>query len=200
MITGMRIESKPMIPYQKEKIENAICYFASRHKEKTGKYLFQTSLYKYLSLFEFEFLKKYGQPPIGLTYRAMDWGPVPIEIYGKREKYDTPCFSFRKNPEGKITIVPKAKPDMDYFSMAEIDEMARLVEIYADEFVTSEDMSKASHSEISAWRKTYEKKPNEIIDFKLTFDDDIETKPPQKLSSAEENYLIYKGLKEAASK
>lgn len=196
----MRFESKPMIAYQKEKTENAICYFASRHKEKTGKYLFQTSLYKYLSLFEFEFLKKYGQPPIGLTYRAMDWGPVPMEIYGKREKYDTPCFSFRKNPEGKITVISKGKPDMDYFSMAEIDEMARLVEIYADEFVTSEDMSKASHSEIPAWRKTYEKKPNEIIDFQLTFDEDIETKPSHKLSPAEEEFLIYKGLKEAASK
>ena len=43
--------------YQKEKTENAICFFASRHKEKTGKYLFQTSLYKDLALFEIEFLK-----------------------------------------------------------------------------------------------------------------------------------------------
>ena len=153
----MRFEGKPMIAYQKEKTENAICYFASKHKDKTGKYLFQTSLYKYLSLFEFEFLKKYGQPPIGLTYKAMEWGPVPMEIYSKREKYDTPCFSFRKNPEGKITIIPKGKPDMDYFSMAEIEDMARLVEIYADEFVTSEDMSKANHSKIPACEKPMKK-------------------------------------------
>lgn len=189
-----------MIAYQKEKIENAICYFASKHKEKTGKFLFQTSLYKYLALFEFEFVKKHGQPPIGLTYRAMERGPVPLEIYGKRERYETPCFSFRKNPEGKIFIIPKNKPDLDYFSMAERDEMIRLVEIYADEFVTSDQMSKASHLEIAAWRKAYTMKPNSIIDYKLTFDDDLETKPPDKLSPPEENFLILKGMKEAASK
>jgi hypothetical protein len=189
-----------MIAYQKEKIENAICYFAAKHKEKTGRFLFQTSLYKYLALFEFEFVKKYGQPPIGLTYRAMERGPVPLEIYGKREKYETQCFSFHKNPEGKIFIVPKNRPDLDYFSMAEQDEMIRLVEIYADEFVTSEHMSKASHSEIEAWQKAWAAKPNSIIDYKLTFGDDIETKPSDKLSPAEENFLIYKGMKEAASK
>jgi hypothetical protein len=127
----------------------------------------------------------------------MNWGPVPLEIYSNRESYDTSCFSFKKNAEGKIIITPKAKPDMDYFSMAEIEEMARLIEIYADQFVTAGNMSDASHEVISAWRKAYAHKPNSIIDFKLNFDDDVDAKPPEKLTPAEESFLVFKGLQEA---
>ena len=51
-----------MIAYQKEKIENAVCFFASKHKEYTGKNLYQTSLFKYLALFEIEYLKETWTP------------------------------------------------------------------------------------------------------------------------------------------
>lgn len=188
-----------MIAYQKEKMESTICFFAFKHKERTGRYLFQTSLYKYVALFEFKFLEKFGQPPIGLTYRAMERGPVPLEIYDKRDGYETECFSFRKDIEGRIKIIPKGKPDMDYFSMVEIEEMSRLVEIYADEFVNTSIMSDVSHSEIRAWRRTYAKEPNGIIDFKLNFSGDIENKSPEELTPAEENFLVLKGLEKATS-
>ncbi|GAG44260.1 unnamed protein product, partial [marine sediment metagenome] len=41
-----------MIPYKKEKSDNAICFFAFNHKRKTGKYLPQTFLYKYLAFLD----------------------------------------------------------------------------------------------------------------------------------------------------
>ena len=38
--------TRVMIPYQKEKIENAICFFANEHQKKTKHPLYQTFLYK----------------------------------------------------------------------------------------------------------------------------------------------------------
>jgi len=189
-----------MIPYQKEKTDNAICYFAFRHKEATGKNLSQTFLYKYLAFFEFEYLKKYGRLPLGLKYLAMEKGPVPIDIYGKRSAYNTSCAAFKRISEDQYVVIAKAKPDMDYFSSAEIEEMSRLIQIYADEFVRAGDISDASHQEIAAWRKTYARKPNAPIDYESTFEGDIKSKPAEKLSPSEESYLIFKALEEASNK
>ena len=77
------------IPFQKEKIENAISYFAAEHTKITRQPLFQTALYKYLAFFDFEILKKAGTPALGLKYSAMDKGPIPIDIYSQRENYKT---------------------------------------------------------------------------------------------------------------
>jgi uncharacterized phage-associated protein len=188
-----------MIAYQKEKVENAVCFFASKHKEYTGKNLYQTSLFKYLALFEFEYLKKHGRPPLGLKYLAMEKGPVPVDIYKERDHYKTSCAYFKKVDENKFIVISTAKPDMDYFSPSEMDEMVRLIKIYADEFVRTKTMSEATHHEIKAWRETYQKNPNGEIDFKLTFERDFEKKESKDHSIAEESFLIYKAIEEAGS-
>jgi hypothetical protein len=88
---------------------------------------------------------------------------------------------------------------MDYFSPSEMDEMVRLIKIYADEFVRTKTMSEATHHEIKAWRETYQKNPNGEIDFKLTFEKDFEKKESKDHSVAEESFLIYKAIEEAGS-
>jgi hypothetical protein len=183
-----------MIPYQTEKIENAICFFASEHKKKTRKPLYQTFLYKYLAFLDFEGLKETGRPVLGLKYRAMDKGPVPIEIYNKRSDYQTPLFIFQKDPEGKITILPKKKPDLQYFSKYEKGLMEKLIEIYADQFIPTKLISNASHEEILAWERTWAEKPNSMIDDRMTFAGDVLAKEDSELSYPEENYLIYRAL------
>jgi len=82
---------------------------------------------------------------------------------------------------------------LDYFSQWEINEMERLVEIYADRFVYSDDISEASHQDIKAWRKAFDIKPNMIIDYDLCFDD-LDKKDDEALSPIEDQYLIYKTL------
>jgi uncharacterized phage-associated protein len=186
-----------MIPYQKEKVENAICYFASEHYKRTHKPLTQTYLYKYLALLDFRSLETAGKPVLGLEYLAMEKGPVPIKLYRDRETIKSNCFEFRKSEGATYLIVAKGKPDLDYFSDSEMKEMKRLIEIFADQFVEASHMSEASHQEIKAWRKAYKKKPNSIIDYDLSFDEDLYTKPETKLSFAEERYLTYKALKKA---
>jgi len=188
-----------MIAYQKEKIENAICFFALEHQKATRHPLYQIFLYKYLAFFEFDCLKNTGRPPLGLKYLAMKRGPVPIEIYDKRDSYKTECFEFRKLDQDKYIIVPKERPDLGYFSPYEIAEMKRLIEIFADKFVTSNEMTEASHKEIKAWQKAWKRKENSIIDFALEFDENINTKDPKQLNPAEEAFLIYKGIEQTSN-
>jgi len=185
------------IPFQKEKIENAISYFAAEHKKRTHQALSQTALYKYLAFFDFGILKKTGSPALGLKYLAMDNGPVPIDIYKKRDNYKTELFEFRKVDNNKYIIISMRKADLDFFSELEIEELQRLIEIYANCFVDVSIMSDASHQEIRAWAIAYKKRKNSPIDYKDTFED-IDNKDSGRLSCAEEKYLLSKIIKKEA--
>lgn len=187
-----------MIVYQKEKIENAIAFFASRHKKATRKPLSQTFLYKYLAFLDFTSLEETGRPVLGLRYKAMERGPVPIEIYSKRENLKTSVFEFRRVGETQFVVMPRQNPNLDYFSGYEINLMDRLIEIYANVFVRAGDISEASHQEIKAWKKAWNRQHNSIIDYDLTFNTDFFSKPVDQLTLAEETYLIYKGIEKSA--
>jgi hypothetical protein len=99
-----------MIAYQKEKIENAICFFASEHHKATRQPLYQIFLYKYLAFFDFECLKNSGKPSLGLKYLAMERGPVPIDIYEQRDSFQSDCVKFRKVDKDKYVIESVGAP------------------------------------------------------------------------------------------
>lgn len=183
-----------MIAYQKEKIENAICFFAKEHQKKTCSPLFQTYLYKYLSFLDLDSVKDTGRPALGLTYQALSRGPVPIEIYRNKEKIKSTCFRVKKYDENFV-FISTGDPDLSFFSKYEIKCMVRLVEIYADKFVKAKEISEASHQDIPAWGKT---RQNNIIKYESQFDDDLNKKPGKDLSLAEERFLIYRALEKAA--
>ena len=126
----------------------------------------------------------------------MKRGPVPIEIYNKRDSYRTNCFEFRKAGEDKYVIAAKGRPDLSYFSPYEISMMKRLIEIFAERFLTSNELSEASHEEIKAWRKAWSRKENSSIRFEEEFDVNPTLKDPKDLSPAEETFLIYKGIEQ----
>jgi len=183
-----------MIPYQKEKIENAICFFAREHLKKTKHPLYQTFLYKYLAFLDFESLRETGRPCLGLTYKAMERGPVPMEIYSKRNEFKTPLFEFYHDQEGRFTIHSKCKANLDYFSKFEINQMHRLIEIYAKSYIPAKIISDASHESIISWKKTWKKNPNGIMDYDAEFDDNLFNKKEKELNYSEESYLIYRAL------
>jgi hypothetical protein len=188
-----------VIPYQKEKLENAVCYFAREHASHTRHRLYQTFLYKYLALFDFGYLRAYGKPALGLTYQAMQMGPVPKELYDRRDDQElSKCFSFQKDESGHLAVVVKTAPNLDYFSKREIELMNRIVEIYAQSYVTSRIMSDASHQDILAWRRTWARKQNAVIDFALEFPEDVFNKPEHQLTFPEEVFLVQKGLEHCA--
>ncbi len=188
-----------MIPYQKEKIENAICFFAAEHQKKTRRPLDQTSLYKYLAFLDFETFEETGRPALGLDYIAMQWGPVPIKIYEARRSLKTDCFEFvvkrdEYSAKEKLLVVAHGKPDLDYFSEYEKTKMKRIIEVFADSSIRAGLRSDASHERIKAWKKTWAKKKNSPIDYSLTFDKDPKTKKPEDLSFAEECFLTAEAL------
>jgi uncharacterized phage-associated protein len=168
-----------------------VAFFAQEHKKRAKRHLYQTSLYKYLAFLDFCSLKETGRPALGLIYKAMDYGPVPIEIYG--DKTETATYQFMKDEQGEF-VIAKKKPNLDYFSPYELDLMNRLVEIYAQCWITTNVVSDASHESINAWRRTYSKTPNGIINYALEFDGDIDSKTEDELSSPEEVYLTYRAL------
>lgn len=190
----VRRGNKKMIAYQKEKIDNAICFFAREHKKKSGKDLPQTYLYKYLAFLDFYSIEKTGIPALGLKYKAMERGPVPIELYNKRRNLKTDLYEFKKQDEKIYIIHPKGRLNLNFFSDFEIEKMKELISKHAWKYGSTNEISDASHKKILAWKRTWENKENAIIDYKLTFEGDIKNKPPEKLTYVEERYLTYMGL------
>jgi len=154
------------------KLLNAIGYFANEHYKRTGKFLSQTQLFKYLAFLDFWAVKERGRPVIGLKYLAMQWGPVPEELYSKfKEVKGTEIFETFKvirntdNLRGRqwIEIAPLEgkKPNLKLFSEYERKLMEKLIEIFADKFVKGKHMSEASHQSIRAWEIAWKKAQKE---------------------------------------
>lgn len=177
-----------MIPYKKEKRDNAICFFALNHKRKTGKYLPQTFLYKYLAFLDFNSIKDTGEPALGYQYRAMEKGPVPTSLYNKRENLETELYEFQNVEDDKYIIKAKKEPDLNYFCDYEIKEMERLINQFANPFTTTEEISEVSHRKILAWGKTQR---NKYIDYKLNFRHDILKKKDENLTPVEKHFLTF---------
>jgi uncharacterized phage-associated protein len=191
-----------MLPYRKERIDNAILFFAQKHYQKTKKYLSQTALYKYLAFFEFRYLKKAGDMPLELTYKAMRHGPVPVEIYSNRDKPDYfPTVIFESFQSGSGTgyiVKPNGKFNADYFADAELEEMNNLIEIFARQWVGASEMSDASHQSIKAWKKTFSRAPNAVIDPIEEFDRDIMVAQEETLHTEELKYLMHRKMMDIA--
>ncbi len=186
-----------MVAYRKERVENAICFFAHEYKKRTRKYPTHTYIYKLLAHFDFQRLKNTGQPAFDLEYRAMKNGPVPKEIYNKRHNYHTPLFSFvpkMVKQRESVFIYPKGKPDLDYFSEEEIDDLKSMAEVFIKSSIPSKVLSDASHQEGSLWDTTAKKEPNAIIDLADAFPGLLD-KPDEEMTPQEINFLIYSGLK-----
>jgi hypothetical protein len=185
-----------MVAYRKERINHAMLFFAQEHHKKTRHYLSQTALYKYLAFFEFRYLKSYGEMPLELKYKAMEHGPVPIEIYANREtkNYFT-LVSFEQTGNGFI-VKPAGKFNPDYFAETELEEMRNLIEIFARQWVGAAVMSNASHNDIRAWRVTRKEHPDQIINPIDEFERNILEIPEEELTPQEERYLSQKAVRE----
>jgi uncharacterized phage-associated protein len=183
-----------MIPYREEKRENAICYFATEHCNKTGRYLSQTILFKYLAYLDFLSLKDIGRPALEYEYKAMINGPVPHKLYNERRNYKSRLVEFIPKKYEKFIIVPKKDANLDYFSKYEIEKMDELVKKYANPNKTEKEITDKIcddiHKDVRAYGVAYKREKNSIIEYKDTFED-IFSKKECELSTIEENFLLY---------
>ena len=145
-----------MIAYKKEKIINAICFFANEVYRRTGKYLPQTLLYKLLAFLDFYSIEKLGKPALELEYRAYKNGPVPVGIYNNREGYQTDRFIFKKRGANRFIVISTKEANLDYFSEFEIKIMNYLLKKYINQNLPMkkivDQICDDTHKEIKAWK------------------------------------------------
>ena len=183
-----------MIAYKKEKRENAMCYFAAEHFNRTARSIPQTTLYKYLAYLDFMSLREIGKPALELEYKAMSEGPVPPEIYNRRKNYKSRLVEFIPRGENKYIVRPRGNADLDYFSKYEIHIMNGLIKKYADHSMTEREIidriCEDSHKEIRAWKIAHAIKENTVMKYEDTFEN-IFDKTEKELTAVEENFLLY---------
>lgn len=198
-----------MILYQKQKIENAIAYFASEYKRRKGSEPTQMWLYKFLALFDFRMLKEKGTPSLGLVYHAMKMGPVPIKIYSAIQKAGRKNESRVERDKSFFLLVPSednslkafvhanGDPDLDYFTNRELDAMDAILDECIEE-LNLNGLIDLTHNEIRSWNIAWEKakalgQGAREMDYADEFDNLYE-KPEEDLTPEEEQFLCYRGM------
>jgi len=141
--------------YQRNKLINAVLYFASNTK-----FCGLTKLFKLLYFLDFEHYKLTGRSVTGLDYYAWKMGPVPVALYdemaapepdlaekivlkSKPTKYKKPL----------IQIEPKSEFDSSHFSKRELRLMESLAKEYCN--ALADDLVEATHIETLPWHQVF---------------------------------------------
>jgi uncharacterized phage-associated protein len=161
-----------LVTHEREKLINAILYFAHRTK-----YLGKSKLFKLLYLLDFGRFRQTGRRVTGLDYQAWKFGPVSVEVMQEWEQPESDLAqTISIQPERVIdyvreTVVPKAPFDDGHFTKWELRIMDELASRYRDTY--SPDMIDA-HAGNGAWAKVWrgDKGMSEAIPYALGLEDD----------------------------
>ena len=184
-----------MIAYSKERFDNAVAYFAKKHKEITERDAYKTYIFKYIALFDFAVLKATGKPALDTEYAAFENGPVPVNLYDHIDEYESDYFSVEEDRNGNHYIEPK-NIDLDYFSGYEKDQLEKIAKEYITKKVDTNDLIDLTHEKIRSWKVAWENRGTARrfpMDYTDEFED-IGNKTEDELSFKEEAFLIHKGL------
>ncbi|MDV6237870.1 DUF4065 domain-containing protein [Leptospira ellisii] len=188
-----------MVAYSYEKLINSISFFSAEHTKLTQKPLYKTTLLKYLSLFYYKVFSTLGEPPLELSFVAMENGPVAEEVYvGINENiFNVAEFEIIKNMGmdnlEKTQIIGKSY-NLDFFSDFEVEVMRDLITKYATSYKNNNEIIDATH-ELRPWKIAWENRGNGKM--KKMNDEDIFEEVSQD-NLANEHYLIYKTLRETS--
>lgn len=148
-------EITPMlITHERDKLLNAILYFASNTRN-CGK----TKLFKLLYLLDFEHFRMTGRSVTDLQYYAWKMGPVPVAL---EEDLDNPpadlCDAVRLASEPVIdhcrfTVIPQRDFDPRNFSKRELRLLTELAAKYQHH--TAQQMVDVTHAENGAWERVW---------------------------------------------
>lgn len=193
-----------MRAYKKERLENAIAYMIKIHTQLTGRRVSQTYIYKYLALIDFKAFEESGKPVFDLDYVAMKKGPVPIELYDRRDEIvDNESFSdvirLVSDSDGNYWYEKKQEPDLDFLSDYEIELIETTVEEFASKgnALVSDDVVEATHLRIKAWQKAWENRgySGRVAINPLHTFSGLLGKNEEELNPIEETALFYMTLK-----
>lgn len=163
-----------IITYHREKLINAIIYFATNTK-----YCGKTKLLKLLYFLDFQHFKQTGKSITGLDYYAWNMGPVPKDLFNElTEKMDPDLKAAIHDlpQEGFQKIRPKKKFDPKYFSSREMKLLKDLAFIFKD--AKADDMIESAHLKNEPWDRTLKEKGEfKKIDYMLAIDSEIVSLP-----------------------
>ena len=145
-----------LIDHSREKLINAIVYFAQKTK-----YCGKTKLFKLLYLLDFEHFRQTGRSVTGLNYYAWDKGPVPTSLYYEMK-------SPKKDLAEKVTIESKetkhenpiqltsAKTNFDstHFSKRELHILESLSKQFR--YITADKIAERTHLVNEPWHKVFQ--------------------------------------------
>jgi uncharacterized phage-associated protein len=161
-----------IITHQREKLINAIIYFA-----KNTKFCGKTKLLKLLYYLDFWHFRETGDSVTGLNYSAWGFGPVPKKLYDELSENMQPDLAAAVKIVTKDQfqqIVPQKNFDLRYFSKREKKLLDKAVEIFKT--VKAEDIVESTHILNSPWSKTLKEKGEfQSIDYFLAIDGDPES-------------------------
>lgn len=163
-----------IITHHREKLINAIIYFAANTK-----YCGKTKLLKLLYFLDFRHFKQTGKSITGLDYYAWNMGPVPKDLFNElTEKMDSDLKAAIHDlpQEGFQKIRPKKKFDPKYFSNQEMNLLKDLAFIFKD--AKADDMIESTHLKNEPWDRTLKEKGEfKKIDYMLAIDSEIVSLP-----------------------
>jgi uncharacterized phage-associated protein len=159
-----------IITHHREKIINAIIYFATNTK-----YCGKTKLMKLLYFLDFLHFKQTGKSVTGLDYFAWKMGPVPKVLFDELSgdmKSDMRAAIKVLPKDGFQGIQPKTKPDIRFFSKREMKLLEDLSFIFEE--ANAEVMVESTHLKNEPWDRTLRTKGEfQEIDYMLAIDSDI---------------------------
>lgn len=160
------------ISYAREKLLNAIIYFANNTK-----YCGKTKLYKLLFYLDFTHFKEAGHSVTDLDYFTWDLGPAPQKLHKEFEhqtqdiKEHVALIGF---PDSFVGIKAKKPFNGKHFTKRELRILKNICEIFRD--AKAEHMVEASHMPNEPWDTTKKSKGMySLIDYSLALDSSIES-------------------------
>ncbi len=184
----------PLIDHRRDKLINAIIFFAKKTKR-----CHKTKLFKLLYFLDFMHFKETGSSVTGLDYFAWPKGPVPKDLY---EEMQQPREDLRQSltirnlqvgdsGQDKTMITPKAKFNQKLFTAREIKLMEYLAEVYKD--ATADITVKVAHLKNDPWDTVYriENRRQHIIPYEYALDSDS-TVTIEEIKEKEEDEEILK--------
>lgn len=179
-----------MKAYHDETVDNVITYIAKRYYDKKNKYIPQMIMYKILAFFDFACLKSQGTPCTELVYNALEFGPVPLDLYNERIKGVGYKIKHSNDDSGAKWFIPVKFPNMDYISENNKKLLDNIIDFIVDKNISANKASKLSHN-LPAWQKARERGHNSVMDYADAFDN-IFSKNESELTEIEKRYLMYK--------
>jgi len=186
-------KGEEMIPYRKEKLENAICYFIKKHEEIAQKPAYKTFIFKYLALFDFAVLAKTGSPALEIQYLALQNGPVPEKLFNHQEELRSTAYSVTEDDEDRVIYNAVHEPNLDYFSEIELEVLEATVSEYMYRGMTTQPLCDKTHEKIRAWRAAWNRRYGNME--KISYDDTfpcLYEKAEEELTAQEDAFLLYK--------